>query len=152
MKKIFVVFIAVLLVNASIFQAHAYKLKLECEKSETNNSVPKGFPSTLISHIGEYLTINESLEITFASQKQDACDFDLEECVRTLLGTAHYRIIYHDTVLTWNNAQKKFCLISKDDKISPLKLQIQWFTCFKWLLNSKSMNNAHTPEIRLAME
>ena len=152
MKKIFVIFVAILLVNVSIFQAHAVRLKLGYREEPETQSIPKSFPGFLISHIDEYLTINESLEIAFTSKKQDACDFDVEECVRTLLGTAHYRITFHDTVLIWDDAQKKFCLVSKDDKISPLKFQIQWYTCFKWLLNSKSMNNIDNLEINVAME
>lgn len=152
MKKLSIVFITGLLLSSSIFQVHAVRLKLDYIKDSESNLISKNFPTKLISHIGEYLTINESLEIAFTSKKQDACDFDVEECVRTLLGTAHYRIIFHDTVLIWDNDPKQFYLVTKDDKISPLKCQIQWFTCFKWLSNSKSMDNTDSLDIKLTME
>ncbi len=150
MKKISLIFIVGLMLSSSIFQVHAARLKLGClkNKDERKTEIPtisQNFPASLIPHLEQYLTVNNDTSIAFTSNKKEAGDFDVEEVIRTTLGSVYYRITYQGAVLIWDKTQKQFKLISNDEKINPLKKQIQWLSLLKWCWdNSRSKCNKLT--------
>jgi hypothetical protein len=155
MKKIFSILVTILVVSSSLIHARPSKLKLgfvEITNYETrNHEIHTKFPLSLIPHIGKYLTI-DGLSVTFTSNKKAACKFNVEHVVKTLMGTVYYRITYHNKVLIWDEAQKNFVLISKDDRINPLRKQIQWQTFLKWFHCMNSMTSLQNESIQVTSE
>jgi hypothetical protein len=154
MKKILLLITFGLISSLSIFQVSAVKLKLKYNRDIEHNDKNKP-PLSIATYLDQYLTVSEST-ITFTTKKQEACDFNIEEVVRTILGTAYYRISYvTNTVLVWDSEQEQLVLISKDENINPLKKQIQWLTVlriFYFSNNNPPVSAARNPYITLEIE
>jgi hypothetical protein len=149
MKKILSIVAFGLISSVSMFQASAVKLKLQ---PYSDSEPVEKVPHALAPYIGQYLTFNGSV-ILFTPDKRKACDFDMEEVVRTTLGTIYYRITYqNDAVLIWDPKQAFFMFISKDERINPLKIQIQWYTLMAWLCGRWDVSSIASSDIKLAIE
>jgi hypothetical protein len=149
MKKIVSIVAFGLISSVSMFQASAVKLKLQ---QNSDGERVEQVPHALVPYIGQYLTFNGSV-IHFTPDKRKACDFDMEEVVRTTLGTIYYRITYqNDAVLIWDPKQEFFMFISKDERINSLKIQIQWHTLMAWLCGRWDVSPITTTHIKLAIE
>ncbi len=130
MKKISCIVLGLVACTA-IFQVSAVKLKLNHNDDRTYNEL---LPDTIRSCTGQYLTTDGST-ISFTSDKKQASDFEVEEAIRTMFGTAYHRITYQkNKALFWDQEQKKFTLISMVE--APLKDQLQWHTFLKCLCSS----------------
>jgi hypothetical protein len=149
MKKILSIVAFGLISCTTMFQASAVKLKLKhnCDSDHVERT-----PRALVPYLDQYLTFNGSV-IHFTPDKRNACDFDMEEIVRTTLGTVYYRITYQDNaVLVWDPKQELFIFISKDERINPLKTQIQWLTLLAWLCGRWDVSSIANVDIKFAIE
>jgi hypothetical protein len=138
MKNIVTIIVSVLIIGSSLAQARSTKLQLNQFQSE---HTPQPFPSHLVPFVGNYLIVDKQEKIAFVSSKLKACTFDVETVVKTIMGTTYYRITYQDRlVLIWDNGSQEFKLIPKDDKITPLRDQIQWHIFLRWFGCVKTMS------------